>query len=107
MGSGEEPLWQHDAQKFNGEIIAAVIENRAKEVGIAIFVKAECHMILTQLIETSRYRWTHLIYVMATQASYPTSMSLGMLLPEHDSLLQYVNPSNLPPSTFSVILYKL
>ena len=33
---------------------AAVIENRAKEVGIAVFLKDSAKLILIQFIETSR-----------------------------------------------------
>lgn len=33
---------------------AAIIENRAKEIGVAIFLKNEAKLLLTQFIETSR-----------------------------------------------------
>lgn len=33
----------------------AIIENRAKEIGLAIFLKDEARLLLSQFIETSRY----------------------------------------------------
>lgn len=35
-------------------VVAAAIENRAKEVGIAVFARNDMHLMLTQIIETSR-----------------------------------------------------
>lgn len=46
----------NDASEANTACIASVIENRAKEVGLAILDKLQLKLYLMQLIETSRYQ---------------------------------------------------
>jgi hypothetical protein len=47
-------LREGSAPEARGGCIAAVIENRAKEVGVAIFRRCDMRILLVQLIETSR-----------------------------------------------------
>lgn len=47
-------LREGSAPETRGECIAAVIENRAKEVGVALFQRGDMRLLLVQLIETSR-----------------------------------------------------
>lgn len=53
-GTNESEIDSRGTHHANNESIAAVIENRAKEVGIAIFATDSITLTLVQLIETSR-----------------------------------------------------
>ena len=53
----EEEL-EETGSLLGNSCIAAMIENRAKEVGLAVFGRHQLKLNLLQLVETSRWRAT-------------------------------------------------